>query len=489
MKVYASKEIKEWDRFSIEEEGIQSFQLMQRAAASCFRWIQRKYTRESEIDILCGPGNNGGDGLLVAAYLFQRGYTIACYAIEGGASIDRQLALDYAEKQGLKLYPLSDYSGKKEHLLIDALFGHGMTRPLQGEFARLVKGINELNATVISIDIPSGMPSEAQNEFFPLFIRAKHIVSFQQPKQSFFLDEYGSTIASWELLDIGLSQAFSADAPVLLDERETRSRFIEKPRFSHKGTFGSTLLIGGALHYPGAISLFTLGALASGVGKTFVACPDNASETCKTLAPEAIYLPNCGQDILSLAPNLSPYDSVGIGPGLGMDKQTEDLVLNLFSQSNRWVIDADALNILAKHPDVLPKGEVLITPHPGEFDRLTHTHSTTGARWKTAQILSKDKGWVVVLKGAYTSIFFPDGRQFINSSGNAGLAKGGSGDVLCGLITGLLARGYSVEDGALIAVYLHGLAADRLSLTQSKDGIKAQELIPAIETISKQWEN
>jgi len=490
MKLYPSKQIKVWDEFTLKSEGITSFQLMQRAAKTCYSWITKRYHRDISIRVLCGPGNNGGDGFLIAAYLFQRGYQVSAYALEDSGSNDRKLAESYARLQGVPIYPLSDFHSIPNTLMIDALFGHGLNRPLAGELAAVVKQMNDQLATVISIDIPSGMPSEPQDSVFETFIHADSVLSFQQPKQSFFVDEYGAHIGSWEVLDIGLAQSFAGKTNVeLMDENLIRAIYQEKPRFSHKGSFGNALLIGGSAQYPGAIALSTLACLASGVGRTFVATPNHCAETCKQLAPEAIYLQCCGIDHLSSSLELNAYDAVGIGPGLGMAKETQEQVLSLVKHKQRWVMDADALNTLSRNPQIIPSGEVVITPHPGEFDRLTEKHTSTGDRWHTARKLSQAKDWVIVLKGAYTAVFLPDGRQYINNSGNAGLAKGGSGDVLCGLMTGLLARGYSVEHGVLIAVYLHGRAADRLNQVKSKDAIKAQDLISVIEAIGKQWED
>lgn len=490
MRLYASEQIKAWDQFTVQKEGIASFQLMQRAAKACYDWVVKRYSPEIQMQVLCGPGNNGGDGLLIAAYLQQRNYQVEVYAMDGGNSADRAQALTYAEEKGVKIQALNAFIPKHDVIILDALFGHGMTRPITGDLAQLINGINASGVPVISMDIPSGMPSEPQEEYYNTFIKNATVLTFQSPKLSFFLDEYGGEIAHWQVVNIGLHPDFDGRlVAVWMDESFIRSLFQEKERFSHKGSFGNALLIGGSSKYPGAIALSALGCLASGAGKTFIASPKESALSCQAIAPEAIYLQGTGTTHLNAVPDCSAYSAIGIGPGLGQEKVTEMAILSCFKEPSNWVIDADAVNILARNPKANPEGNTVITPHPGEFDRLAHKHSDMGSRWITAERVSREKNWVIVLKGAYTTVFFPDGRRFVNGSGNAGLAKGGSGDVLCGLMTGLIARGYSVEDGVLIAVYLHGMAADRLNLVKSKDSMKATDLIPEIEGICKQWEN
>ncbi|MHB1278547.1 MAG: NAD(P)H-hydrate dehydratase [Bacteroidia bacterium] len=490
MRVLSSEQIREWDACSIEQEGITSFQLMQRAAFTCFRWLKRHLEKSGKISVCCGPGNNGGDGLLIAAYLHQAGYRVQVFAAPDKQGGDRSEALAYCRSAGLAVNTLSALDTDVAYL-IDALFGHGMTRPLSGEYLSLVQKINVSNARRIAIDIPSGMPSEPQEVVFTNFVRADEVLTFQQAKQSFFLDEYGAFIGKWTVLDIGLSRSFHPETgPFLLDDPFIGSLIRTKPRFSHKGSFGSTLLVGGSDQYPGAISLATRACLLTGVGKTFVACGPQARVGCLLLAPEAIYIEGDLPHKLFQHLEHQNFTCIAAGPGLGQDPAMTDFLLSpLLKKKSNWVIDADALNLIAAGRVEFPDGGKVITPHPGEFDRLTRVHHSTAERWKTAREWSRNNASVVVLKGAYTSVFMPDGRQFINSTGNEGMAKGGSGDVLCGWIAGYIGRGYPVDEAALIAVYLHGLAADLAVKEIAKDALKAGDIIRYGERVAKKWEN
>lgn len=488
MKLFPSKFIKEWDNLSIKQERISAFQLMQRASWLCFKRLKKHLDKSKTIAVCCGPGNNGGDGLLIAAYLYQEGYRVHLFANPESKSPERDLAYDYCIKKQLEIKALVAFNAGCD-VIVDALFGHGLERPLEGSYLNLVNTINSASSECISIDIPSGMPSEPQDKTFPDFVQADLVLSFQIPKQTFFLDEYGSKIGRWEIVDIGLAANFDADGvPIWLDEERIKSIYTSKARFSHKGSYGNTLLVGGSEQYPGAIVLTALACLTTGVGKTFVATPPQSTASCLTQAPEAIYLTGQGESLIKSIEN-HRYTSIAVGPGLGRSSESNHLIQELFRHKSKWIIDADALNSIAETEIAFPEGEVVITPHPGEFDRLTHVHGTTAERWETAKRWSVEKQVVIVLKGAYTSIFFPDGRQFVNSSGNAGLAKGGSGDVLTGLIAGYIGRGYSVYDGVLIAVYLHGLAADEAIRSMSIDALKATDIVSAASRLGKKWEN
>ncbi|HCS20069.1 MAG TPA: hypothetical protein DIW47_05820 [Bacteroidetes bacterium] len=490
MQILPSEQIREWDAYSISQEGISSFQLMQRAAFVCFQRLKPHLLKSEKIAVCCGPGNNGGDGLLIAAYLFQFGYRVQVCAATGRSGGERSEALAYCLSAGLEVNELTALDPTAP-VIIDALFGHGLTRPLKGEYLELVQKINASAARRIAIDIPSGMPSEPQDDVFSVFVRADEVLTFQRAKQSFFLDEYGAYIGSWTVLDIGLSGSFRSEKGIyLLDDAFIGGLIHTKPRFSHKGSFGSTLLVGGSEQYPGAICLATSGCLLSGVGKTFVACSTTARAACLNLAPEAIYIEGDDHAGLLLNSENQSYTCIGVGPGLGQKEGVAEILLaGLFKRTNNWVIDADALNLIAKGRAIFPEGPKVITPHPGEFDRLTGVHHSTGERWKTAREWSRKHATVVVLKGAYTAVFLPDGRQFINATGNSGLAKGGSGDVLCGWIAGYIGRGYPVDEAVLIAVYLHGLAADLAVKDIARDALKASDIIRYGERVAIKWEN
>ncbi|MBI1221480.1 MAG: NAD(P)H-hydrate dehydratase [Bacteroidetes bacterium] len=486
----ASEAIRAWDRFSEEAEGIRSFQLMQRAAYGCFIYLKNHLDRTIPTAVCCGPGNNGGDGFLIAAYLNRAGFRILIFESGPGGSHDRQMARQFALDNACEMHPLSHLLHGNYRYIIDALFGHGLSRPLEKEYAEITKWISD-SKLVYSIDMPSGMPSEPQAEVFSDFVKGADVLTFQCEKLCFFLDEYRKYINNVQVIDIGLSPHFprNESGPYLLEEESVSTLYRIKQRVSHKGSFGSTLLIGGSSRYPGSILLAAEASLYTGVGKTFISTTHLPRTIGPSRNPEVIWLKESGMEVMEFTPDIHSYSAVGVGPGLGQDKRTQDALFQLFQKETKWILDADALNFLAIHPEVEPFGKVIITPHPGEFDRLTHPHQSTGERWKTAAELAIVKKWVVVLKGSFSAVFFPDGTRFINTSGNAGLAKGGSGDVLCGLISGYVGRGYSVEEAALIGVYLHGLSANELSKRKSLDSILASDLVHEIGRITKRWES
>lgn len=492
MRIYSSEEIKEWDAFTCRQEEIDSFMLMQRAAYQCAMRLQKLVAKTQTVQVCCGPGNNGGDGLLIAAYLFRLGYSVYLYATDGKGSADREKALAYAQ-QALPVIPLAGLlPAVAADVTIDCLFGHGLQREADTLYKEIILKINSNAATVISIDIPSGMPSEPQDSVFQTIVKANVTLTFQRRKQSFFLDEYAQHCGRVEVLDIGLSPLYSPDttSPFLVGEGYAKGLFSPKTRFSHKGTYGSVLLTGGSIQYPGAMHLCIGAALASGVGKTFVAVPEAIRTSCRTRFPEAIYLDGYNGEALTSLPANEPYTATAVGPGMGQLPQTEKAFGDAHPARDRpLVMDADALNLLSRRKDFPFPDNCVLTPHPGEFDRLTRPHSSTGERWKTAASYSKQKQVVVVLKGAYTAVFFPDGKCYLNNSGNAGLAKGGSGDVLTGFMAGLMGRGYPVHDAVLLAVYLHGSAADKIITGTSMDGLRAGELIDQLRQQLAEWEN
>lgn len=489
-KILPGNAIREWDAFTIDKENITSFQLMQRAAYTCYRYLKNVLSREDNVAVLCGPGNNGGDGFLIASYLKQSGFCVDLYHSGEGGSDDREKAKVYAESVFNELKWLKAFNSQSNKVVIDALFGHSLTRELEGDYALLLEEINKVNQ-VYSIDMPSGMPSEPQPEIFNHHVKDAVVLTFQRPKQCFYLDEYKQHIHRVEVLDIGLHPGFkwNVEVPVLLDEALISSIYQQKARVSHKGTYGSAALVVGSDKYPGAADLAVGACLISGVGKTFVYTPGSVKDKMASNHPEAIWMNETGLEWLNIKPDVFAYSAIGVGPGIGEGPTVDRSLRDLFQQEARWIIDADALNYLARYPDIFLTGEVVITPHPGEFDRLTHQHHSNTERWETAKALAKSKAWIIVLKGSSTAVFYPDGRHYINSTGNAGLAKGGSGDVLCGLITGYAARGYSVDEAVLLGVYLHGLAAEEAAKEKSLDGIVAGELGERISRLTKKWEN
>ena len=492
MKLPDSRCIKDWDLHTLQKLGISSYQLMQHAAYSCSRILLTLLDPSRPVRVLCGPGNNGGDGYLVAKHLFLKGLEVSVTDSGEGGSHERRQARAEALATDIDFIPFEEEPNiGSEEQVVDALFGHGLTRKLEGFYARWVNHANTSGADCYSIDMPSGMPSETAETYYDCFLHAHWVLSFGRPKQSFFLEEYARYLGRILLVDIGLTPGFPERfdyLPVWLTEEYVSGLFRPKKAVSHKGDFGSVLLAGGSLEYGGAIQLNTLAALNTGVGKTFVATPEVNRDRFTEL-PEAILIPDCGEHHLSAIPDFENHNTVALGSGMNTRRETRDWMRAHLSGDKRWILDADALNILAAHPDWIPGGEVLITPHPGEFDRLTQKHASSGERWLSAASLAKERKWIVVLKGSTTAIFTPEGKQFIHSGGNAGLAKGGSGDLLCGLIAGFAGRGYSLEQAACLGVYLQGKAAEGAAREVSCESMKASDLVTHLQHCLSEWEN
>lgn len=481
MKILTAAQVREADQATIQNEPISSLDLMERAATVCFHWLiqqeEIKLKKSGEpgcIRVFCGMGNNGGDGLVIARLLHQDQYPVEVYTAHFSdhpsedfqANIERlsEVNLDVHEIRGEKDFP----SIEPGDVLIDALFGSGLSRSVEGFTARLIDHLNEAPGGLrIAIDIPSGLFSEQNEDLHKRAIFRAHVtLSLELPKLSFMFPESHPFIGTVEIIPIGLDPYFLAQVPslyALVNRNLVASMLPERPKFSHKGTFGHALLIAGSYGKMGAAVLATHAALRSGAGLLTVRAPACGYNILQSSCPEAMVDADEEERFLSERVSLKDYSAIGVGPGLGQDQKTE-IVLKLLIQDAQvpLVFDADAINILAENKtwlEFLPKG-CIFTPHPGEFKRLVGPWISDAERLEKQQQFARKYGAVVVLKGAQTSIASPDGRVWFNGNGNPGMAKGGSGDVLTGLMTGLLAQGMDPLAAAISGVYLHGLAGD-----------------------------
>ena len=474
MKILNADQIRKVDAYTIENEPIDSIDLMERAATECCNWIKEKMGSDLSIKIFVGPGNNGGDGLAIARILQEDNNNVAVYML----TMPERLSPD-AQENYKKLTKHSDVEVvllEELHtlpeifdadLVIDALFGSGLTRPLVGLAERVVKHINQSLATTIAIDLPSGLFCELNTYDNPdAIIRADYTLTFQLPKLSFFFPENIIYTGDWYYLDIGLMfEAIDLQESnyLLIENDDIVFNLHQRKKFSHKGTYGHALLMAGSYGKMGAAVLATKACLRAGVGLLTTHIATKGYEIIQTAVPEAMVSIDAGTDYISAFPDLSKYSAIGVGPGIGSNDFTGFMLQKLLQTVTvPIVLDADALNLLATSQewiDLLPVNSIL-TPHPGEFDRLAGP-SVNGFERHLKQIkLSKDYKIIIVLKGAHTSITVPDGTCWFNATGNPGMATAGSGDVLTGIILSLLAQGYSPFRAALTGVYLHGLAGD-----------------------------
>lgn len=495
MKLYSAEQIRLWDDFTIKNEPIASIDLMERAATKCFKWLNSHLSQEADFEMFCGMGNNGGDGLVLARLLAQEGKNVNVYVIKTGAKGSPDFETNLKRLQETKtnivqvesekqLTPIPPYA-----VIIDALFGTGLSRPLEGLAAKTVEHINSYPNTKISIDVPSGMPADFVGNYFDYkqIIVSDLTLSFQQPKQSFLFAEMGKNVGELVVLDIGLSHEYQQQTSsnlYWLQHSDVKSILKHRNRFSHKGTYGHALLIGGSIGKAGAMLLASKASVKTGAGLTTSFIPRCAYTPIQTFVPEVMAETIQKEDLLDFMPHdTKNYTAIGIGMGMGTQITTRDAMDDFMAgvEGEKLVIDADALNCLSlnfseRKKVKLPAGAIL-TPHPKEFDRMFGESKTGFERMqKQTEAAQKHKVYIV-LKGTHSSIALPTGEVYFNSTGNAGMATGGSGDVLTGIITALRAQGYTQKDACILGVYLHGLAADLALETESYQSLAASDII------------
>ncbi|MBS1505767.1 MAG: NAD(P)H-hydrate dehydratase [Bacteroidetes bacterium] len=487
MKILSSAQIRELDQFTIDHEPIAAIDLMERACQAFTDWFVARFGKEKRIGIVCGTGNNGGDGLGIARKLTELGYHVNVWEVKGntesdGYKVNLLRLAPYIKVSEIKV--LSPALFKDCDILLDAILGSGLSRPATGLIADVISAINNSLAIRIAVDIASGLP--ADGSMSGPVVRAHHTVSFQLPKLAFLLPENQDAVGEWHLVDIGLNTEYLESVPCqhfFVTPKSIKEIVRPRGRFSHKGNFGHALLIAGSFGKMGACILAARGALRSGVGLLTVHIPSCGYSILQTSVPEAMASVDPSETNFSAVPNELNYAAIGIGPGLGMDTET----INSFAKTTKhfkkpMVIDADGLNILASNPELLslvPK-ESILTPHPKEFERLVGKWSDDIDRLTRLKEFSSRHGLIIVLKGAYSAVATPEGDVYFNCSGNPGMATGGSGDVLTGILTGLLAQGYSPKETALLGVYLHGSAGDHFAQERCLESLTASDLVECL---------
>ncbi len=491
MKILSAQQIHQWDQFTIKHEGISSLDLMERAAGQCTRWIVENDLIQSPIKIFCGKGNNGGDGLAIACQLADKGVIPQVYILETGNTGTDDFQANLSR---LNSYPVQKHFLQNEwafpeiktgEIIIDALFGSGLNRALEGLPADLVEHIYDSKATVISIDLPSGMFCDRSTIPHPL-IRATHTLTFQTLKLCFLFPENEEYFGEVHILNIGLSESYlsSVNASYKLADAELIKQ-LYKPRkkFSHKGTYGHTLIVAGDKGKMGAALLSTLGCLRSGSGLVTSLVPKDEFAIVQTAAPEAMAAAQ--EDMPSM--DWLKYSAIGIGPGLGTNEHAVSVVEQVISRFTKpIVVDADALNIISTNHyliNKIPEGSIL-TPHPKEFERIFGKPQTNFDRLEMAKKHALELKVFIIVKGFYSMLACPDGKVFFNSTGNPGMATGGSGDVLTGILSGLLSQGYSSEHAGVLGMYLHGLAGDLAARALSQEALIAGDVI---DYLGKAW--
>ena len=493
MKIFTSKQIHDHDKYTIEHEPINSIDLMERAAKRITDAITLEWAQETPVVVFAGPGNNGGDALAVARMLTEKQYAVEVFLfnINGKLSPDCEKNRERLKKQKhLKAFNevVQEFDPpilKKGMLVIDGLFGSGLNKPLSGGFAALVKYINASEATVVSIDMPSGLMTEDNTyNIRTNIIRADLTLTLGTKKICMLLTDNQPILGRVKVLDIGLSKEFVEQTPSqyhLIEKSEIRSMMKPRNAFAHKGNMGHALVIAGNYGMAGAAILAAKACLRSGVGKLTVHTPKRNRSVLQAAVPEAVLSLDREETYFSQPVDTAPYEAIGIGPGLGLAENSAiALIAQIRSNKTPIILDADALNILSSHRawiQQLPEG-LILTPHPKELDRLVGVAANDDfERLTHACDLARTIRGYVLLKGHHSALCMPDGNVVFNSTGNAGMATAGSGDVLTGIITGLIARGYDRREGAILGMYLHGLAGDLAAKELGEESLIASDII------------
>jgi NAD(P)H-hydrate epimerase len=485
VKIFSVSQIKEWDAFTIQNEPVSSINLMERAAKASVAWITEHFNNSFSFKIFCGRGNNGGDGLAIARLLIENLYKVSVYiAGDKTGSDDFEKNLERLTAISNDIYFLeseNSFPAINDDIIIDALFGTGLNKKPSDIFSSLINYINKYAAKIISIDIPSGLFADKSSKGNSI-IKANNTVSFQNQKLAFLLPENEYFIGEVFLPDIRLSKEFEDKEEsdyVFTDRNIIRNIYIQRSPFSNKGDYGYACLLAGSYGMMGASILSAKACLRSGVGKLTCYIPSVGYEVLQTSVPEAM-CKTFGNKFLEEANDFKSYDVVGIGPGIGNHLSHKELLQNLFSNFKKpVVIDADALNVLSENKSLyktIPAGSIL-TPHPKEFERLFGKSDSDFDRIKLASAKAKELNIYIVLKGHYTFIATPGGKGYFNSTGNSGMATAGAGDVLTGIITGLLAQRYSPINACILGVYIHGLAGNIAAEKNSKEALIAGDII------------
>lgn len=492
MKIFPSEIITEIDRATCEAQNIDSIELMERAASAISCEIISRFLPSQRIVVIAGPGNNGGDALATARMLIEQGYRrleIYLFNVTGKLSHDceqerkRLITFDGIQFTEITKRFTPPNLGPGD-VVLDGLFGAGLKKPLEGGFKSLVHHINSSNAYTIAIDVPSGMFGEwnSDNNRNDI-IHASLTLAISFPRISFFFEEHANIVGEWKIIDIELDQAKIRSTQsrfFWLEERNVKRVLKPRPLFANKRDFGSVLILAGSMGMMGAAVMCSRAAMRSGAGLVTVHSARCGLSIVQSSVCEVMFEPDKNERVISDMRLHHPHNAVGVGPGIGTYDDTINALEGLLKNVQcPLILDADALNCIAKRSSLLtliPPMSIL-TPHRGEFDRLFGEHETDEERLLKAIEQAQYYNIIIVLKGHYTAVVRPDGKVYFNSTGNPGMATAGSGDVLTGIITALVAQGYKPETASVIGVYLHGMAGDLAADDLGEYGMTASDII------------
>lgn len=499
MKLFTASQIRACDAYTIHASAISSLDLMERAAARCAEWLMAYMPGESVFIVLCGTGNNGGDGLAITRMLHRNGFGAKAFLLQFSPELSEDCNANLQRLQKTEpeiveiLQPGSFIKDLPSNIIIiDAIFGTGLNRKAEGWVADFIHHMNQLPNKKIAIDIPSGMPADSIPGQDAIIFKAHHTLSFQFYKRSFLHPETGRYAGQVHLLDIALNKTFIQATHTnyqTTDEDTVKKLYKPRDPFANKGNFGEALIIGGSYGMMGAALLAVKAALRTGAGKVRAFIPECGYSVLQTAVPEAMCTTK-GEKHISAISGWNEAKAIGIGPGLGTQEYTARTFADFIQTCKQpIVVDADGLNLLAKQTDLLNKlpADSILTPHPKEFERLFGKSADSMMQLEQARTQAMRYNIYIVLKGHFTSVVTPEGECWYNLTGNAGMATAGSGDVLTGILTGLLAQGYDSYAASLLGVYLHGLAGDIAAEQHSQEAMIAGDIIENIGKAFLKW--
>ena len=494
MKIFRNQQIKEIDDYTIKNEPVSSPDLMERAADQLFKWYINNFDRSRKIIIFAGPGNNGGDGLALARMLSVNRFTTELFFVKISEKksddwnhnyrrLEKETEVRFTAIDNIEQFPFIG----SDDIIIDAIFGSGLTRNVEGLAELVIKKINQTGNQVISIDIPSGLFGEDNSTNDPgSIVRADFTLSFEFPKLCFMFEENAGYTGDWRILPIGLSKTAIRNTTSrfsYLEDKDIFSILNKRQKFDHKGKFGHGLLIAGSSGKIGAAVLGARAALRTGIGLLTCHVPGCGYQVIQTSIPECMVTIDKNESVFSDHEPSEKFDAAGIGPGIGTDPLTQKAFHNfIINNSKPLVIDADGINILGLNKNWLSSLQpgTILTPHLKEFERISGKSGNSYQRLEKQMEFAAKYNCIIVLKGACSSVVTPSGNVYFNSTGNPGMATAGSGDVLTGMILSLLAQGYSPENSAVIGVYLHGLAGDVAAGKSGFESVIASDIIENI---------
>ncbi len=510
MKLFSAKQLKEIDKCTIEQQHISSWELMERAVMALYNKMVTHLSLQNTIHIYCGKGNNGGDGLGLARYLINSNFQVKIFVIHHSENASQDFFIYYQKlielQQDKEILMIQEIKQKKDYekitvdnktICIDAIFGSGINKPAVGIAREAIDFINKSYKTIWSIDTPSGLFLDMPNHPDDSIIKSHKTYTIQFPKWSFLFPENADFVGDWEIVDIGLEQKCIEQQKTLfhtIDKNFIQQIYIPRKKISSKWDYGHCLIIAGSEHFQGAAIMNVGAALRSGCGLVSLHSVSNVLNNVIHHYPECILSKANHSEYISDIPDITKYSTICFGSGVSTNDVTYTALKKLLSNvtHQKIIIDADGLNIIAKHPELLknlPSGQTILTPHIKEFDRLFGTHTHHYYRIQKAIEISTTRKIIIVLKSAYTCVVLPSGEVYFSTYANSGLAKGGSGDILSGLITGLCARGYSIENASILGVYIHSLAVELATHKIHPESILPTDIIQYFSDVFHQIQN